>query len=179
MAAQPESTAPLSTDTSTIGAEVIHAIRGEAALRLSDIVLRRTTVGAAGHPGAATLQACAAIAARELDWSPERTREEIADVERVYRAVGAFCSQTRSQEFGKPARAFRGDRCQSAGSERYRLSFLALPILAVLEFDDVQAALRHREPVKDPGDAGRDPEAGIARGQADDRRRRRSAPCGA
>ncbi len=84
MAAQPDSTAPLSPGTSAIGAEVIHAIRDEAALRLSDIVLRRTTVGAAGHPGAATLQACAAIAARELDWTPERVREEIADVERVY-----------------------------------------------------------------------------------------------
>src|SRR5688572_13627678 len=84
MAAHPDSTAPLSPDTSTIGAEVIHAIRDESALRLSDIILRRTTVGAARHPGASTLQACAAIAARELDWSPERTREELADVERAY-----------------------------------------------------------------------------------------------
>jgi glycerol-3-phosphate dehydrogenase len=84
MAAQPDSTASLSPGTSAIGAEVIHAIRDESALRLSDIILRRTTVGAAGHPGASTLQACAAIAAQELDWTPERVREEIADVERVY-----------------------------------------------------------------------------------------------
>jgi glycerol-3-phosphate dehydrogenase len=84
MAAQPGSMAPLAPGASTIGAEVIHVIRAESALRLSDIVLRRTTVGAAGHPGAAILQASAAIAARELGWTPERTREEIADVERVY-----------------------------------------------------------------------------------------------
>jgi len=84
MAAQPEAGAPLSADTPTIGAEVIHVIRAESALRLSDIVLRRTTVGAAGHPGTATLHGCAAVAARELGWSPERVREEIADVERVY-----------------------------------------------------------------------------------------------
>ncbi len=84
MAAQPDSTAPLSPDTSTIGAEVIHAIRDEAAFRLSDIVLRRTTVGAAGHPGPRPCRRRAAIAARELDWTPERAREEIADVERVY-----------------------------------------------------------------------------------------------
>jgi len=84
IAAQPETGAPLSPDTPTIGAEVIHVIRAESALRLSDIVLRRTTVGAAGHPGAATLQASAAIAARELGWSPERMREELADVEHVY-----------------------------------------------------------------------------------------------
>jgi glycerol-3-phosphate dehydrogenase len=63
---------------------VIHVIRAESALRLSDIVLRRTTVGAAGHPGAEILQTSAAIAARELGWSPERTREELADVERAY-----------------------------------------------------------------------------------------------
>ena len=84
IAAQPDSAAPLSPDSSTIGAEVIHTIRGESALRLSDIVLRRTTFGAAGHPGAESLEACAAIAARELGWTPERVREEIADVERVY-----------------------------------------------------------------------------------------------
>jgi glycerol-3-phosphate dehydrogenase len=84
IAARPETGAPLSPDTPTIGAEVIHVIRAESALRLSDIVLRRTTVGAAGHPGAATLQASAAIAARELEWSAERMREELADVERVY-----------------------------------------------------------------------------------------------
>jgi glycerol-3-phosphate dehydrogenase len=84
MAAHPDSTAPLAPGTPTIGAEVMHAIRAESALRLSDIVLRRTTVGAAGHPGAGILQASATIAARELGWTPERTREEIADVERVY-----------------------------------------------------------------------------------------------
>ena len=84
MSARPETGAPVAPDTSTIGAEVIHVIRAESALRLSDIILRRTTVGAAGHPGTATLQGCAAVAARELNWSPERVREEIADVERVY-----------------------------------------------------------------------------------------------
>ncbi len=84
IAAEPESAAPLSADTPTLAAEVLHAIRNEAALRLSDIVLRRTTVGAAGHPGAATLHGAAAIAAAELQWTPERVREEIADVERVY-----------------------------------------------------------------------------------------------
>ena len=85
IAAQPETAAPLSPDTPTIQAEVLHAIRNEAALRLSDILLRRTSVGAAGHPGAATLQAAAALAAGELGWTPERVREEIEAVEAVYR----------------------------------------------------------------------------------------------
>jgi glycerol-3-phosphate dehydrogenase len=85
IAAQPEAAAPLSPDTPTIQAEVLHAIRNETALRLSDILLRRTSVGAAGHPGAATLQAAAGIAATELQWTPERVREEIEAVEAVYR----------------------------------------------------------------------------------------------
>jgi glycerol-3-phosphate dehydrogenase len=85
IAAQPEAAAPLSPDTPTIHAEVLHAIRNEAALRLSDILLRRTSVGAAGHPGAATLQAAAALAAGELGWTPDRVREEIEAVEAVYR----------------------------------------------------------------------------------------------
>ena len=85
LAAEPGTIAPLSADTPTIQAEVLHAVRNEAALRLADVVLRRTTVGAAGHPGSETLSAAAALAARELRWSEERVREEIADVEKVYR----------------------------------------------------------------------------------------------
>jgi glycerol-3-phosphate dehydrogenase len=84
MAAAPELATPLAPDTTTLGAEVVHAIRDEAALRLPDIILRRTTVGAAGHPGKALLDAAAALAARELGWSAERISAEIADVERVY-----------------------------------------------------------------------------------------------
>jgi glycerol-3-phosphate dehydrogenase len=75
---------PVGPDTTTIGAEVVHAIRNEMAVRLSDIVLRRTTLGAAGHPGAATLRACARVAAHELGWTPEREMEEVAAVDRVY-----------------------------------------------------------------------------------------------
>jgi glycerol-3-phosphate dehydrogenase len=84
MAAAPELAAPLTPDTTTLGAEVVHAIRDEAALRLSDIILRRTTVGAAGHPGRPLLDAAGGLAARELGWNAERVREEIGDVERVY-----------------------------------------------------------------------------------------------
>jgi glycerol-3-phosphate dehydrogenase len=84
MAAAPALAAPLTPDTTTLGAEVVHAIRQEAALRLSDIILRRTTVGAAGHPGKPLLDAAAALAARELGWNAARVKEEITDVERVY-----------------------------------------------------------------------------------------------
>jgi glycerol-3-phosphate dehydrogenase len=64
-------------------------MRNEAAVRLSDIVLRRTTMGAAQHPGAAALNACARIAAAELGWDDARVTGEIAAVEDVYRVAQA------------------------------------------------------------------------------------------
>jgi glycerol-3-phosphate dehydrogenase len=85
IAERPEWAEPVAADTLTIAAEIVHAIRNEAAMRLSDIVMRRTTLGAAGHPGAAALATCASIAALELGWNNVRVAEEIAAVEAVYR----------------------------------------------------------------------------------------------
>ena len=85
IAERPETAAPVAPSVPTIGAEVLHAIRNEGAVRLADIVLRRTTVGAAGHPGAEALAACARIAAAELGWDAQRVQDEIAAVESVYR----------------------------------------------------------------------------------------------
>ncbi|MEP6592660.1 MAG: glycerol-3-phosphate dehydrogenase C-terminal domain-containing protein, partial [Acidobacteriota bacterium] len=60
------------------------AIRNEMALRLADIVVRRTGLGSAGRPAPEALRACARLAAAELAWSPARTEEEIALTSRVY-----------------------------------------------------------------------------------------------
>lgn len=67
--------------STTLRAEVAHAVRFEMALRLSDIVFRRTDLATGGHPGPAALQEAAALAARELGWDDARRREEIAHVE--------------------------------------------------------------------------------------------------
>jgi glycerol-3-phosphate dehydrogenase len=82
---RPDSSAALAPSTPTIAAEVLYVIRSEGALRLSDIVLRRTTLGAAGHPGAAALRTAAGLAATELGWDAARTGAEIAAVEQMYR----------------------------------------------------------------------------------------------
>jgi glycerol-3-phosphate dehydrogenase len=76
--------APIADNVPTLGAEVVHAIQYEMAQHLSDIVIRRTGLGNAGHPGAAAVRACAEIAARELDWDQEHVVEEIAGVDRFY-----------------------------------------------------------------------------------------------
>jgi glycerol-3-phosphate dehydrogenase len=76
--------APVSGGAPTVGAEIVHVIRHEMAIRLADIVVRRTGLGAAGHPGAEAVAACARIAAGELGWTAAQEAAEIAAVDRVY-----------------------------------------------------------------------------------------------
>ncbi len=84
IAARPELGSPVAPGVETLGAEVIHTIRTEMALRLSDIVLRRTGLGAAGRPPAEALTACARLAAAELGWSASRTAAELDLTSRAY-----------------------------------------------------------------------------------------------
>jgi glycerol-3-phosphate dehydrogenase len=64
--------------------EVIHAVRHEMALTLLDVVQRRTELGSTGLPSMDVLQKCAEIMCSELDWSPERQRQEIESVVQAY-----------------------------------------------------------------------------------------------
>lgn len=74
----------LSANTAVMAAEVAYAVDRAQAVRLADVVLRRTPLGSAGHPGADALQAAAGLMAGRLGWSPTRTAEEIAQVEHTY-----------------------------------------------------------------------------------------------
>ncbi len=64
--------------------EVDYAVRHTAALRLADVVMRRTPLGSAGHPGRAVLTRTAEIMAPLLHWTPDRTAQEIALTEQRY-----------------------------------------------------------------------------------------------
>ncbi|MCP4423578.1 MAG: glycerol-3-phosphate dehydrogenase/oxidase [Chloroflexi bacterium] len=66
--------------TTVLKAEVVHAIRDEVAQKLSDIVLRRTDLGAGEYPGETAVQTCADLMAAELGWDERRTQQEIAEV---------------------------------------------------------------------------------------------------
>lgn len=83
MAARPTLQEPVG-DTAT-AAEIIHVIGNEMAIHLSDIVVRRMGLGAAGHPGAGVLVQCANIAGAELAWTEAQKAQEIAAVEELYR----------------------------------------------------------------------------------------------
>ena len=76
---------PLVPGRPSVGAEVVHAIREEMACTLADIVIRRTELGAAGHPGEELVAACARTAAEELGWDDDRRNREIAAVDAFYR----------------------------------------------------------------------------------------------
>jgi glycerol-3-phosphate dehydrogenase len=76
---------PLSESTSVTGGEVRYAVREEMALDFPSVVLRRTELGSAGHPGREALERAAEIVAEELSWDPARKRQEIDSVESFYR----------------------------------------------------------------------------------------------
>lgn len=77
--ADPSMALPLG-DFEVIGAEVVQAVREEMAIRLGDVVFRRTDLGTAEHPGHQAVLDCARIMARELGWGDSTVAEEVSDV---------------------------------------------------------------------------------------------------
>ncbi len=84
MRREPALGAPLGLRCAVTGAEIVHAVRSEAAVKLSDALIRRTEAGSAGHPGDDALARAAEIVGHELGWSRERQAAEIAEVEAFY-----------------------------------------------------------------------------------------------
>ena len=77
---------PLSPACPITRAEVLHAAREEMAVHLPDALLRRTSAGAGGHPGADAVAAAADVMAAECGWSPGRRSDEISAVADFYRS---------------------------------------------------------------------------------------------
>jgi glycerol-3-phosphate dehydrogenase len=65
-------------------AEVINGVRNEMAMKLSDVILRRTDLGSAGNPGDETLCAVADIMGNELGWDRKRIKDEIDETAVIY-----------------------------------------------------------------------------------------------
>jgi glycerol-3-phosphate dehydrogenase len=76
--------APTGAGTETLGAEIVHVIRNEMSVRLPDTIVRRTALGASARPSDESIAACAAVAARELQWDASRTNSEIDAVRQFY-----------------------------------------------------------------------------------------------
>lgn len=74
----------LSAEDRLLAAQVRYAVRNEMALKLTDVILRRTELGSAGYPGDPAVQFCAEIMADECGWDWSRTQAEIAEVKAIY-----------------------------------------------------------------------------------------------
>lgn len=80
----PAAATALSGACAVTGGEVLHAVRHEMAVRLEDALLRRTSAGSGGHPGADAVTRAADLMSAELSWTPAQRAAEIAAVDRFY-----------------------------------------------------------------------------------------------
>jgi len=69
--------------TTTLLAEIRHAIENEMAMKLEDVVIRRTELAAGSHPGRRALEVAARKMAQHLQWSDSRVRDELTATERT------------------------------------------------------------------------------------------------
>jgi len=69
----------------TIAAEVMYAVEREMAVRLEDVVLRRTDLGSGAHPGRGALEHACTLMQQLLGWSLQRCTEELAATEQTLR----------------------------------------------------------------------------------------------
>jgi len=80
---------PVTPARPVIKAEIIYAIRYEMAATLSDVIFRRTGLGAGGSPGSQAIDVCAEVMAAELEWDEVLRQQEIDEVRHLFARVGA------------------------------------------------------------------------------------------
>jgi len=64
--------------------QILYAVREEMAVKLGDIIFRRTEWGTLGHPGQEIIAFIARVMAGELKWDSERTKAEIQEVHSLF-----------------------------------------------------------------------------------------------
>jgi glycerol-3-phosphate dehydrogenase len=76
---------PVFKESNVTRAELIHAVRGEMAHKLSDVILRRTEIGLVAKQSEACLIACAELVGAELAWSSKQVEQEIEEATDVFK----------------------------------------------------------------------------------------------
>jgi glycerol-3-phosphate dehydrogenase len=84
MTKQPDLMQRMDSQLPVTAAEVIHAVQQEMALRLPDVIQRRTELCDTGLPALPTLQKCADLMGYELGWTAQRQQKEIDSVIQAY-----------------------------------------------------------------------------------------------
>ena len=77
-------------NTATIKGQIIYAVRDEMAIKLADVIFRRTDIGSGANPGEIVIKECADIMANELGWNDERKEKEILEVNKIYLNNGSL-----------------------------------------------------------------------------------------
>ncbi len=85
----PDGALPIGQSCGVTRCEVLRAIRDEMAVRLADVLLRRTEAGTAGHPGHEAVSHVATLMVAECGWDRARMAAEIAQFEKTYRIAPA------------------------------------------------------------------------------------------
>jgi glycerol-3-phosphate dehydrogenase len=73
-----------------INAEVVHAVREEMAVKLQDVVFRRTEIGTGENPGRRAIEVSADLMAAELGWNQQKTEDEINEVLDIFSRRGPW-----------------------------------------------------------------------------------------
>ena len=76
--------ARVSPGRNCVEAEIAYAATEEMALRLDDVIFRRTGLGTLGHPGATCVHRCADIMAGVLHWGDQERQNQINRVEELF-----------------------------------------------------------------------------------------------
>jgi len=94
-----EQQVPYSQDSYPVtSAQVKYAVQKEMAIKMSDVLLRRTGIGSVGLPAESILESIANTMAAELDWSPLKIKAEIEETKKYYRRHGSFEPMEKNSE---------------------------------------------------------------------------------
>ena len=111
---QPDLAGPLEGGDGHLRAEVVHACTHEGALHLEDVLERRTRLAlTAQDRGLRAAAPAAELMAGVLDWSPDRTQQEI---EGWQARVAAGRAAEAEREDGRALEAYRGTLAERAGA---------------------------------------------------------------
>jgi len=77
---------PMPVNLMLLQAQVRHAVHEEMAVKLTDVIFRRTDLGSAGQPDEEIVTFCAQVMGAELSWDHDRVTQERAEVNRVFQA---------------------------------------------------------------------------------------------
>jgi glycerol-3-phosphate dehydrogenase len=86
-ATRPDWLARICQQSPVIAGQLVWGARHEMAQTLVDVVVRRTPLGALGHPGEAAAERAAQMVGAELGWSDDRRRTELRLLREFYRPL--------------------------------------------------------------------------------------------